>query len=54
MTTVDECKSKVDIVLSPEDFPAEEKVSAIEACQVLGRVDEGGVDVACQEGQVWP
>ena len=46
VAAIDERESKVDVVLSAEDGTSEKKVATIEAGQMLGRVDESGVDEA--------
>lgn len=47
MAAIDKRKPEVDVVLSAEDRASEEKVATVKACQMFGRVDESGVDVAC-------
>ena len=46
MAAIDERESEVDVVLSAKDGTSEKKVATIEARQMLGRIDESGVDVA--------
>ena len=53
MAPVDKGESKVDVVLSAKSGTSEEEVAAVEAREVLGCIDKRGIDIACQECQVW-
>ena len=50
---VDKGEPKVDVVLSAKSGASKEEIPAVEAREVLGCIDKRGVDIACQECQVW-